>query len=95
MFNSADIKRGTFNKVQDVKDVILKKKSDFLMLNYRMPEMNGDQLAMELTHLKAVTPPMALMTDDIEVKTKYKFEKVFKKPYDIHTTQSSFDSLKK
>lgn len=95
MFTSNDIIVKTFNKASEVEEYISTNPPDLLLLDYRMPEMTGDQLAIQLSKVLSVKFPMALVTGDMEVTTQHKFDKVFKKPYDIQGMQNYFDSLKK
>jgi len=95
MFTSPVLEVMICNKASDVKSIIQLNPPDLLLLDYRMPEMNGDQLAQVIAPFLPSSVPIALVTGDIEVKTQYKFHKVFKKPYDINAMQDYFDSLKK
>lgn len=52
---------------------------DLIFIDYRLPGMNGDELAT------ALNPkiPKYLITGEIDLTTKYSFLKIFPKPYDV------------
>ena len=67
---------------------------DILFLDYRLPNITGDQLAQSLD--PAI--PKYLVSGDIELKLKYKFLKIFPKPYSIDEVEallSVYSSQKK
>lgn len=54
-------------------------KPDIIFLDYRLPDMTGDDIAEQLD--PAI--PKFLITGDLFVKTRYPFVKIFGKPYDF------------
>ena len=95
MFTSDVISIKTFDNPSEAKKYIVANPPDLILLDYRMPDMTGDQLAAELSKTLVSKIPMALVTGDMEVATQHKFDKFFKKPYDVEGMQNYFDSLNK
>lgn len=50
---------------------------DILFFDYRLPGVTGDDLAQTLDN----NIPKYLITGELDVKTKYPFERIFPKPY--------------
>jgi DNA-binding NtrC family response regulator len=66
---------------------------DLVFLDYRLPNTNGDKIALTLDP----NLPKALVTGDLTIKVEAKFEEVFKKPYrldDVATFIEKHVSLK-
>ncbi len=93
-FSSDDIIITTFTDVYTAIDEIKKNPPDLIFIDFRLPGMNGDQVALQL----APSIPKFLITGDIDVETAYKFTKVIPKPYkrdEISSILNEALSLKK
>lgn len=77
-FASNDVSITTFVDPNAAIDAIKKNPPDLFFVDYRLPGTTGEEVA------KTLDPklPKILITGDISVKTEFKFEKVFPKPYD-------------
>jgi FixJ family two-component response regulator len=77
-FESAEIEVTTFVEYQKLIDASYSNPPDVIFLDYRLPGINGDQVALKM----ASEIPKYLITGDLHVKTTYKFVATFQKPYD-------------
>lgn len=77
-FASNEVSVTTFVDPRVAIEAIKKNPPDLLFIDYRMPGTNGDEIA------KALDPkiPKYLISGDISIKTEYKFDEVFSKPYE-------------
>lgn len=77
-FASKDVIVTTFVDSKTAIEAIKKDPPDLFFVDYRLPGTTGDEVAM------AIDPklPKFLISGDIAVKTEYKFDQVFSKPYE-------------
>lgn len=52
-------------------------KPDIIFLDYRLPHLNGDEVAKSLK----TDVPIVLITGDVEIKTNFPFKRIIHKPY--------------
>lgn len=64
---------------------------DIFFIDYRMPGMNGDEVASSISD----TITKTLITGDIDKNYKYPFNKVIRKPYNPGDVLEIIKSLKK
>jgi DNA-binding response OmpR family regulator len=76
-FSSKEIEVTTYTDPFVALEVSKTNPPDIFFTDYRLPGINGDQLAM----LMAAEIPKYLITGEFDVQTDYKFEKIFNKPY--------------
>ena len=76
-FESDEIDLKTFNIPDEAIKEVQKSPPDLFFIDYRMPGINGDEVAMTID--KSI--PKFLITGDIDHKTNYNFIKVIRKPY--------------
>ncbi len=77
IFSSDDVKVTTFTDPKKIIETVKVNTPDMIFLDYRLPSTNGDEVAQKLTE----GIPKYLITGEISVNTKYKFNKIFSKPY--------------
>ncbi|MGE4132186.1 MAG: two-component system response regulator [Bdellovibrionales bacterium] len=66
-------------QVQSALDSVAKSPPDLVILDYRMPVMNGEQFAREIpAHI-----PVILITGDLSVRPAGRFVRVFSKPANL------------
>jgi DNA-binding response OmpR family regulator len=58
-------------------DYITANPPDIIFFDYRLPGKNGDELASQLSN----SIPKYLITGELDIKTKYPFERIFHKPF--------------
>lgn len=80
LFSSEYMDIKVFTDPLKAKIYLSSNRPDLVFLDFRLPGTTGDKLASELN----LQMPVALVTGDMEVKTDFKFSKIFKKPYDIN-----------
>lgn len=94
-FESSDIQVTTYTEPQKIIEEIKINPPDIIFLDYRLPGINGDQVALKMAN----DIPKYLITGDLHVKTTYQFTGVFQKPYveeDLHKVmQAILKKLKK
>jgi DNA-binding response OmpR family regulator len=64
---------------------------DILFVDYRLPNSTGDQVAKTIN----INIPKYLVTGDINVKTQFKFDAIFSKPYKPEEIQAVIDRFAK
>jgi len=69
----------TFSNSNEAIDACRKKPPDILFIDYRLPGVTGDLVAIEID--KDI--PKILVTGDLSYKSKYNFEKIISKPCDF------------
>ncbi len=65
---------------------------DLILIDFRLPGTNGDQLAQEIDRKLNATVPKVLITGDLRIASTARFIKVFSKPYDPEDMQRFLDS---
>jgi two-component system LytT family response regulator len=90
-FTSVNVSIKTFTDPQTAIDSINANPPDLIFLDYRLPNTNGDQVALKLS--KSI--PKVLVTGDITINTEYSFLKVFPKPYKHEEMESFISGFKK
>jgi len=78
-FSAADITITTFTDPLKGIEETKKNPPDLIFLDYRLPFMNGDQVALKMD----AAIPKFLISGDLTHSTVYKFQNIFSKPYDI------------
>ena len=78
-FATPDVTVTTFTSYLDAIASAKSNPPDLMFIDFRLPGTTGDQVAQMLDP----QIPKYLVTGDLSVQTKYKFLKVFTKPYDI------------
>lgn len=78
-FSSSNVEIKGFSVPEEAKKYLQEHPVDLVFFDYRMPGITGDQLALDLN----LSVPFVLITGDIEVKTKFPFKMIFRKPYEI------------
>lgn len=66
-----------FTNSQEGIEYITTNPPDVIFFDYRLPGKNGDELALLLSNII----PKYLITGELNVKTKYPFERIFHKPF--------------
>jgi DNA-binding NtrC family response regulator len=87
-FQSNEVEVTTFSETASALEYITKQGADLIFIDYRLPSMNGDQLAQHLP--KEI--PKVLVTGEITVKTHYKFDQVISKPFKIEQITATIKS---
>lgn len=76
-FSSNEIQITTFTEAQKILDEVKLNLPDVIFLDYRLPGINGDQVALKMKN----DIPKYLISGDLQVKTTYPFVGIFQKPY--------------
>lgn len=76
-FETDSVKVTTFQKPEDCLSAIKKQSPDLLFLDFRLPGLTGDELALEISD----SIPKVLVTGDLSVETKSRFVAVVHKPF--------------
>lgn len=76
-FSSDTISIQTFSDPTKLIEATKKSPPDMFFLDYRLPSITGDQVALMLPP----QIPKFLVTGDITVETNYQFKQIFPKPY--------------
>lgn len=79
LFSSSEIRVKTFTCPKEMIAAAKSNPPDIFFLDYRLPGMTGDQVALELDS----SIPKFLLTGDISVSASYPFQEIFAKPYDF------------
>lgn len=58
-------------------EYIISNPPDVIFFDYRLPGKTGDELALELSN----SIPKYLITGELNIQTKYPFERIFPKPF--------------
>ncbi len=87
-FSTKKIVITTFHDPSDFVSAVKSKPPQLLFIDYRLPRTNGDKLAQELK----ISVPIALVTGDINLKTSFKFDAIFEKPFKIREIQDFINS---
>ncbi len=77
LFSSADFLVKTFTDPKKAIEEAKRSRPDLVFLDFRMKTMTGDEVAL----LMDPKIPKFLVTGDISIETKYKFDRVINKPY--------------
>ena len=78
-YSSPDTEISTFCNAHEAIKAVRANPPDLIILDYRMPEMTGDQIAKEMKTDK----PIVLYTGELELKTDYPFRKIIRKSADL------------
>jgi DNA-binding NtrC family response regulator len=76
-FSTPEIEITPFHEAKNVLEAIRISPPDLVVLDYRLPNVNGDQIAAQIDS----RIPRALITGDIQVKVESRFDAIFEKPY--------------
>ena len=77
-FSTDEIIIVTFTDANNAIEASKRSPPDVIFVDYRLPGTSGDLVALEMP----AAIPKYLMTGEVTVATKYKFNCVFGKPYD-------------
>lgn len=83
-FSSDQIKIVCFTDPKSAIEAIKAAPPDYLFLDYRMPGMNGVELAQRLSP----DFPIVLITGEINLQTNFPFLKILSKPYSFEAITS-------
>ena len=83
-FSETGIEISIFSEVASALEAIKKQPPDLLFLDYRLPGITGDEMALGLDP----TIHKVLITGDLNVKTKAVFLAVFPKPYSSEAVEA-------
>jgi len=89
-FDIEGIELRTFINPKEAVQVAKDSPPDIFFIDYRMPGMNGDEVASSLSD----TITKILITGDIDKNYKYPFDNVIRKPYKPEEVLEIIDSLK-
>jgi DNA-binding response OmpR family regulator len=78
-YSSKDVMVLAFNDPLSALDYCNKNQVDLIFLDFRMPKINGDELASKLS----VRAPIYLITGESNLNPKFKFKGVISKPFDF------------
>ncbi len=90
-FESTEIEVVTFTNFQKLIDITKSNPPDVIFLDYRLPGINGDQIALKLAN----EIPKYLITGDLQVKTSYHFAGIIQKPYEEQNIHQILKSIQK
>lgn len=77
LFSAPDRDIITFSDPKTAIETIQKSPPDILFIDFRLPNITGDQIALMLDP----KIPKVLITGDMQVKCVYRFDAIFDKPY--------------
>lgn len=77
-FSDENIDIKSFSNPKTAIEEIKSNPPDLLFVDFRLPGTTGDKIAQELDP----KIPKCLMTGDLAIETKYKFNQIFYKPYE-------------
>lgn len=86
-FAQPELAISTFTDPQHAINVIHQFPPDLLILDYRMPNITGDEVAQAVD----VSIPKVMITGDLEVVPKSQFLKIFRKPYNLFELKELID----
>jgi CheY-like chemotaxis protein len=78
LFENNEIKITTFSDPKIALENVTALKPDLIFVDYRIPSMNGDELASKLPP----SIPKYLITGELEPKPNYNFNGILPKPFD-------------
>jgi CheY-like chemotaxis protein len=88
LFSAEDVEVKVFTDAREAIDEARKAPPDIAILDYRLPEMNGDRVAQ----LMPAEVPKYLVTGDIMIAPAYPFVAIYSKPDFIKEVQHLIDS---
>ena len=88
-FESDEVHISTFPNPFEAIQQIEKDTPHLLFVDYRMPLMTGDEMALKLNG----SFPIALMTGELDLKPSYHFHQIFHKPYDYEELKKYIHSF--
>jgi len=88
LFSTDQITIRSFSKVQDFYLGLKNERPDVIFLDFRLPGITGDIIALELNN----KIPKYLVTGELSVKTEYAFNKVLSKPFIISEIEEVFQN---
>lgn len=75
--SSSEVDVRTYCNVADFLKACAKEKPDLIFMDYRLPGLTGDKLALEID----ANIPKVLVTGDLQVNTSYSFYAILEKPF--------------
>lgn len=88
-FSSPDLEITTFTDPDMAIKAIKQAPPDLLVLDYRMPNTNGDEVAKSID----ASIPKILITGDLHIVPEATFLQVFRKPYDLIELRTYFEQF--
>lgn len=88
-FSAPGIEITTFSDPQTALAAVRSNPPDLLFLDYRLPNITGDELAGQLDPKL----PKALVTGAMNIVLRAHFDAVFPKPYEVEEVQTFIDSF--
>lgn len=89
LFSSPECYVVHFNNPNEVINALKKESPDLFFIDYRMPKMDGDELAKFLPK----NIPKYLITGEINPQVKSEFTEILQKPYKIEKVFQILESL--
>ncbi len=86
LFSSDQVKIETFTDPRLAIEALKKSPPDLLFVDYRLPGMTGDDVAIEVQ----LGIPTILVTGDMGLKPRFSFTQILGKPYSYDDVQAIF-----
>ena len=84
LFSEEGIEISTFTSPLEALTRARDEPPNLYFIDYRLPEMSGDELAQSLTD----QAPKYLLTGDLNAKAKHSFNEILSKPFDVNKIKS-------
>jgi len=88
IFSSPKVEITTFSNPDEALRTIKQNPPDLLILDHRLPQITGEQLALQVDP----SIPKALITGEVNLQPSVRFEAVFEKPFSIDAVRAFIDS---